>query len=230
MEHTPEHLLAAQPMKKFLKVATPALIIIIAAPLAAFAQADRFADCHTLSDTDKRLACYDDMTGFQPANATKQIPRTDAVPPSSIGQQWTYSDEDSALDGRKDVWLSVESQNTQPNQIGGPESATLWVRCMKNSTNAFVAFNSYTSDNQTARYRFDDEKVRSIWMETMNGGDGIGLWSGGRAIPFIKSMFGKEKLVVGYNSYSSNNLEFTFDISGLRARIAPLAAACHWTP
>lgn len=63
----------------------------------------------------------------------------------------------------------------------------------------------------------------------MRGGEGIGVWSGSRAIPLIKAMLGKDRLALSYDTYESG-VEFTFDISGLASRIAPLAAACGWQP
>jgi type VI secretion system protein VasI len=218
-------------MKIFPRLTTSAFLFTIAATQATFAEEGQFSSCHAVNDAEKRLACYDEATGYEKSDTVTKATKPDAsATEASQGRQWVYSDEKSALDGRKDIWLRVSSENTQPNQIGSPESATLWVRCMKNSTNVLIGFNSYTTDDQTVRYRLDEDKMRSVWMQTIKGGDGIGLWSGSRAIPFIKGMFGKDKLVIGYSSYSSNNLEFTFDISGLRARIPPLAEACHWAP
>lgn len=207
-------------------------LILALSAQAGHAQTDEPKSCHTLSGAQERLSCYDETTGYELQEVAEEeateVLATDATSPQ--GGQWVYSDEESALDGRKDVWLSVLSENTQGNQINRPEKARLWIRCMQNSTNIFISFNSYTSDNQTVRYRLDEDSMKSVWMETMNGGDGIGVWSGGRAIPLIKNIFGKEKLVLGYSSYSSNNLEFTFNVSGLRARIDPLAESCHWQP
>lgn len=201
-------------------------------PSASIAQVDLKEACHALSLGEERLSCYDDATGYEPTAEEPNTPVTaqEVEPIVDDGEQWRFTNEKSALDGREDVWLSVTSQNTQPNQIGQTSRATFWVRCMQNKTNAFVLFNTYTSDDQTVRYRFDEESVKSIWMETMTGGEGIGVWSGGRAIPFIKDIFGKNELIIGYSSYSNNNLEFTFDVSGLRARIEPLAENCQWQP
>lgn len=100
---------------------------------------------------------------------------------------------------------------------------------MENKTNVLIGFDRYTTDDQNVRYRLDDEPVRKQWMTTMRGGDGVGIWSGSRAIPFIKQMFGKDSLVVAYDTYSGP-VEFSFNISGLRARIEPLAENCQWTP
>lgn len=181
--------------------------------------------CHSVKADLERLACYDAQSNYTDADKVA-APK----PVVNLGRQWRKEEEKSSLENRTDVWLSVTSENSQPNQIGSPEKARLWVRCMNNSTNVFVTFNDYTSDNQNVRYKLDNESVRKIWMVHMQGGDGIGIWSGGKAIPLIKSFYGAEKLVLAYESYTNMNLEFTFNISGLRERIGPLAESCHWQP
>lgn len=181
-----------------------------------------------------RLTCYDRETGYRKETTkseektalSEEVEKPVAKPQ---GQQWRYSDDVSALDNRKDVWLSVSSKNTEGNSIGSPIRATLWVRCMENKTNVLIGFDRYTTENQNVKYKLDDEPVQKQWMETMRGGDGIGIWSGARAIPFIRKMFGKESLVIAYDTYTGP-VEFTFDISGLRARIDALAKGCEWKP
>ncbi|WP_424985859.1 type VI secretion system-associated protein TagO [Microbulbifer sp. S227A] len=203
-----------------------ALSITISAANFGAAKAQEVSNnCHAVKVDIERLACYDEQTEYQ-APEKKEVSEV-AAP---TGQQWRKSEERSSLDGRTDAWLSVESKNSQPNQIGTPERARLWVRCMNNSTNFFITFNDYTPDNQNVRYKLDDNSIKKVWMVHMQGGEGIGIWSGGSAIPFIKKMFDAEDLVVAYKSYSNLNLEFTFDISGLRARIDPLAKSCQWKP
>lgn len=180
------------------------------------------SDCSLIVGERKRLECYDKTAGL---SGNMSINDTDRS-----GTQWHYEQSTSELDGRSDVWLSVDSVNRQPNQINRLETAQLWVRCMENSTNLFVTFNDYTSRNQNVRYRLDEGPIKSVWMETMAGGDGIGIWSGKRAIPFARTIFDSQTLVVGYDTYSQNSVEFTFDVAGLRQRIGPLAKSCNWTP
>ncbi|PSL19780.1 type VI secretion system-associated protein TagO [Shimia abyssi] len=181
--------------------------------------------CHSIGNDTKRLSCYDSETKFKPNK-----PEATPAKPVGVGKQWRLSQEDSLLDGRTDVWLSVTSENSQPNQIGRAEEARLWVRCMNNSTNVFVTFNDYTPDNQNVQYKLDDSAVAKKWMIHMQGGEGIGLWNGKSAIPYVRTFFGKETLVIAYKSYNNINLEFEFDISGLRDRIDPLAESCNWSP
>lgn len=200
--------------------------------------------CSALEGADLRMTCYDavfrgagkaiiptEEQGAISDSSTEQSAEQviDLRNETSPGQQWHFRAKESALDGRKDVWLSISSENTQPNQIGSAEHATLWVRCMDNTTAALIGFNSYVSSGQNVRFRVDKEAVRKIRMEPMAGGDGIGIWSGSRSIPFIKYLFDKSKLVISFDTYSSQGVEFSFDVSGLRERIDPLAAACRWT-
>lgn len=203
---------------------------------AVIAQEKAPSDCHKLTTDYIRLMCYDTVTGYvkppaSPSNPA-QIEGSQAVTVAEAkpkGQQWRLETENSALHNRKDVWLSVSSSNTEGNVIGTPEPATLWLRCMENSTNLLIGFNRYTSDNQNVQFKLDDGPIQDQWMETMRGGEGIGIWSGSRAIPFIKGMFDKEALVLSYDTYEGP-VEFTFNISGLREQIEPLASACGWSP
>lgn len=212
----------------------PIIAALLFSPLAVSADERKFEKCHQMSTDYIRLMCYDKETGYikvvSDPGEKQEATELDSKPvPEPSGKHWRYSEERSALDNRKDVWLSVISENTEGNSIGSQIRATLWLRCMENKTNVLIGFDRYTSDNQNVRYKLDDEAVQKQWMETMRGGDGIGIWTGSRAIPFIKKMFGKERLVIAYKTYSGP-VEFTFNISGVRARIDPLAKECDWTP
>jgi type VI secretion system protein VasI len=178
--------------------------------------------------------CYDKSTGYTKP-AAQASPSADSAPAiiSGIeeqeGKQWVLSTEKSALHDREDVFLVVRSTNMEGNQIGSPERASLWLACKENITNVVIGFSRYTADDQTVAYKLDAGSVQEQWMEIARGGEGIGLWSGSRAIPFIKQMLDKATLIVGYDTYSGS-VEFTFNVSGLNSQIGPLATACGWEP
>lgn len=223
-------------MNRLLAIATAAPLFLLSSPASAIEP----QACHGKSEIAERLACYDEATGYKAEAegpmgevATRESEATSSPETAETedqGEQWRLTTERSEMDGRSDVWLRLQSENRQPNQIGSPETATLWIRCMQNKTNLLISFNSYTSDGQTVRYKFDEEIPKRIWMDNILGGDGIGVFSGGKAIPFIKEFYGKKRFIVAYNSYSNHNLEFTFDVAGLKARIAPVAESCGWKP
>ncbi|WP_185968474.1 type VI secretion system-associated protein TagO [Paracoccus sp. M683] len=184
---------------------------------------------HSIQGDVERLSCYDEASEYRTTtDADSTTAESAPVQSGATGNQWKVDIDGSALDDRKDVYLRVTSDEADATGYGNTSYATLFVRCMKNSTNAFISFDSYTSDSRSVKYRLDDEPIRTIWMEPVNGGDGIGIWSGARAIPFIKDLLDRQKLAVAYESYSNANLEFTFDVSGLRAKIGPLTESCEW--
>lgn len=184
--------------------------------------------CTSIDSDELRLACFDSAFVSTGEAIVAEEGTENIVQSIPDGQQWRIQEETSALDGLRNVWLSVPSSNTEPNSIGSPIRATLWLRCMDNRTNVLIGFDRYTTDDQTVRYKYDDEPIQTQWMEIMRGGDGIGIWSGNRAIPFIRGMIGKGELVLAYSTYQSK-VEFTFDVSGLDQRISSLAEACGWS-
>src|SRR6056297_1265646 len=102
------------------------------------AQAQELGQCHDLVSEAERLSCYDRLSGF-----TESDDDASGAGALKSGRQWTEETETSALDGRTDVWLNVRSENTQPNQIGKPEKANLFLRCIENKTDVILLFNSY---------------------------------------------------------------------------------------
>jgi len=209
--------------------------IILLIPSSSLAEGNEFSECHMMATDALRVQCYDKATGYvKPTEATNIEPETVAPQPTVqdlkvTGQQWQMTTERSALHNREDVWLSVKSENTEGNAIGSPEYASLLLRCMENATNVLILFSRYTSDDQNVQYRMDDEALKKQWMEPLRGGEGIGIWSGSRAIPFIKGIVGKSTLILSYDTYEGP-VEFSFNVSGLSERIEPLATACGWQP
>ncbi|MFG6082232.1 type VI secretion system-associated protein TagO [Paracoccus litorisediminis] len=205
-----------------------------------FASAAEPQSCHEQHLPLPRLLCYDKSTGYTPPEqgapgkaigpASDVKPSSETVDVEDKGVQWNLSTQKSEMDGRSDVWLRLESENTQPNQIEDREHATLWIRCMQNKTNLLVTFNDYVSEGQQVRYKLDDQNPKSIRMEDIKGGDGIGVFSGAESIALVREFYGKKRLVIAYRSFGNMNLEFTFDIAGLKARIGPVAESCGWKP
>lgn len=195
--------------------------------------------CSSLEAAGARMTCYDhvfkgDGTALLPVDSSEEKAEVTTTPTpdgdANLGQQWRFGEKKRELDGRTDVYLSVRSDNTQSNQIGSPEYSIMWLRCEDGVTAMYTGSSNYIADDPTVRYRLDSGKVQKSRMGVSADGEGFGLWSGSAAIPFIKSLFGKSKLVISYDSYSRQNIEFSFDVSGLKNRIEPLATACKWKP
>ena len=200
----------------------------LALPSGILAETKRtLEDCHIMNTGYIRLMCYDEVSGFKAEKAPEPTTSKQVTKPS--GNQWSVSTEKSALTGRTDVFMSIASENREPNSIGTPEAGRLWIRCMDNTTALLIMHGIYVSDAHNVRYKLDDGPIQKKWMRTLRGGDGVGLFSGRASIPFIKSMFDKDKMVAVISGYS-RNVELEFDISGLRDRIDELATSCEWKP
>ncbi|WP_420537791.1 type VI secretion system-associated protein TagO [Ketogulonicigenium vulgare] len=201
------------------------------APNITLAQNTNPATCHHRTTDTERLLCYDAVTNYEPPVSSTQAisPEPAAGDDEVSGDQWRVSSRGSMLDNRTDVFLSLESLNTRGNSIGRPERASLYLRCFENRTAVLLMFNQYISDAQNVRFKLDDGPVRNLWMNEVNGSDGLISRSGGPSIEFIKGLLDKDQLVVSFNSYSSNGLEFSFDISGLRRHAGQVASACNWS-
>ena len=211
-----------------------ALAICFALPSELLAETKRtLEDCHLMSTGYIRLMCYDEVSGFKAEKAEQTAETTDTSEPEQItkpsGNQWRVRADKSELTGRTDVFMTVKSSNREPNNIGNPEHGTLWIQCRDNTTSLVLQHGIYISDSHNVRYKFDDGPVKKKWMIESTSSDAVGLWSGGASIPFIRSMFGKDKMVAVLSGYSQNS-ELVFDISGLRERIDELATSCEWKP
>jgi type VI secretion system protein VasI len=55
----------------------------------------------------------------------------------------------------------------------------------------------------------------------------LGIWSP-NAVPFVKTLFGHDHLLVRATPYNGNALTSDFVIKGLDGAIKPLRSACKW--
>ena len=78
--------------------------------------------------------------------------------------------------------------------------------------------------------RLDEEKAFNKSLTQSNDNTALGLWRGGTAIPFIKSLYDKQTMLLRFTPYNSNSYTVTFPISGTRNAVDKLAAACNWKP
>ncbi len=150
---------------------------------------------------------------------------------SDLGR-WTLSEDKSAFDDSRTVVLSIESNENVRGQFGAPGPAMMYLRCMENTTSVYLWINDlFLSDIQgygVVDYRIDDRKAAKLRAESSTDNKALGAWSGGEAIPFIKEMLGGGRIAFRATPYNESPVEFTFDLVGLDAAVAPLREACAW--
>jgi type VI secretion system protein VasI len=173
------------------------------------------------SDLD-RLSCYDEASGRTPKNEV-------VVSKGS----WNASTESSKMTDETSVFLSVKSDETINCGWNKGDKISLQLRCKENSTdllfitNCHMTSGSYSSYGDI-EYRVDSEKSRKVDGTASTDNRALGLWGGGKSIPVIKQMIGRQKIVVRMTPYSESPFTATFDISGLEESIKPLRKECGW--
>jgi type VI secretion system protein VasI len=179
-------------------------------------------ECKSIIDDQARLACFDLAYGV------RTIAPTDGPSPG----KWQKSVQQSALTDEKTVVLRLSSDDEIRGQFGDTGPATLILRCLENTTSAYFLFNDhFLADIQgygKVDYRLDQNTMRSANMDVSTDNKALGLWSGGKSIPFLKAMLGHSTMVVRATPFNESSVTVTFDISGIDGAIQELRDTCHW--
>ncbi len=170
----------------------------------------------------ERLACYDAL-----AEAT--VSETTVTPTKS---EWRVRTDVSPVDDSKNVFLSVTGGNGITDRYGRDSEMTLVIACRENTTSAWVNFGGhFMSDIQGAgrvTYRVDSKPAQTKSFGESSNHEALGLWNGGTAIPWVKSLFGGDRLYLEAMPYSESKVHDFFPIAGLEEAIAPLRESCGW--
>lgn len=178
--------------------------------------------CRAISNDLDRLACYDKGYG-----------RTPTTSPLGRSGKWQVEKQTSAMTDKVAVFLAITSEETVDCGWNRGDKITLILRCLDGVTSLLVSTGCHMTssdynDYGDVTYRIDDTAAATAPMEASTNNRSLGLWSGGKSIPFIKKMIGKSKLLVKATPYGENPFTATFDIAGLDQAIPPLRQACSW--
>lgn len=197
-------------------------------------------NCAKLTDAKTRLACYDALFGA-PAGAsgtasdkagTTTRSGGDTAPDAADAGKWQIQFDTSKMTDQKNVFLTLDSDNEVPGTYGGSGPARLVLRCMENTTAVMLVVNDhFMADIQgygRVEYRLDKEKATHLSMAVSTDNKALGLWSGGRAIPFVKGLIGHDRLVMRATPFNESSYTLTFDLAGLSAVLPDLREACNW--
>lgn len=140
---------------------------------------------------------------------------------------WKIHKEKSKLDDSQNVFIWVESPDN--NKFGTNyknKPAILHIKCAENKTALYVTYNGFISTHDVPVItRIDNNKAQTTeWSVTT---DHQGIWRN-QPIPFIKSLIGKDKLLVEVTPYSENPQMREFPITGLDEAIKPVREICRW--
>ena len=198
------------------------LVALLEALIGCSQAAAAPVECANIDIDLDRLACYDREVG--------RIPKITALPGKGA---WVVRSEKSVLTDRIEVFMSVRSDENVVCGWNKGARVNLTLRCMDNTTalifdtGCHMTSSEYNSHGDVT-YRIDAEKARSVSMVESTDNRSLGLWSGGKAIPMIKQMLGKSRVVARMTPYGENPITATFPVSGLEDAIKPLRQACDW--
>lgn len=180
-------------------------------------------NCVPIENDLDRLACYDNEAGRTP-NVMEVQTETSA---------WQVVSAVSKLTDDPTVTLSVSTSEPVHCGFREPARASLYLRCMENTTSLFFATQCHLTSSKYNDYghvdiRLDNDKAFTSRMNESTDNRALGLWSGGVSIPVIKKMFGKKRLIARMTPYSESPITMEMDITGLEIAIDPLREACGW--
>ena len=208
------------------------LIVGLIAIQGAFgaARADQLSDvlreierCAVIESTISRGECYDSL-----ANRLELAPRVEQR--RSAGR-WQLGLDQSEFDDTKSVYLSLDADEKVKVSRYDVVRPKLWLRCMENTTALFVDYKHFLgSDRIDVEYRIDRAAAQRGRWSISTDHHAAGLWRGAGAIPFIRRLLGKDRLLIRLTPYGENTSTVSFTVTGLETAVGELAAACNWKP
>mgnify|MGYP001807577817 CR=1 FL=1 len=196
--------------------------------LARATTAKAVTDCAKEPD-DKLRGCIDEMATIVaiPEEMAKSPPETLTRPKKS--GWYTAPQSESKIDGTRRVLLLLMADEPIASSGGREVLPSIAIRCHENVTSVVVnAPGHFVSGGVPVTYRLDQDKpITQTWMPSTSR-DSVGLWSGAQAIPFVKSLLGRQDLVMRYKPFRTSNIEFSFTVAGLDKVIEPVRTACKW--
>lgn len=197
--------------------------------LAALAASDAdIRRCAGIEDGVKRLECYDAIGKDLQQKADNAL--SEALMVKTSGS-WRTDVRKSPVDDSPSVVISTVSKSSVATKFK-THTPMLIARCVENKTSMYVDFDgAFMSDYGSfgnVTLRADKEPAKTYSMNASTDHNALGVWSGGTAIPMLKSLLGKTALMVRATPHSESPLTFEFDISGMDEAIKPVREACRW--
>lgn len=218
-----------------MRCAVACLALILNVPQVAADPTPLLNACRVISEPDRRLACYDRAAGR--AVGTTEAAGTGINEGSSedaterAPSVWQSSIKTSPLTDETTVVLWVSSREAVDCGRIDVRPVALVVRCLEDTTAIYLATHCHMTDHQQYaqfEYRLDAHPRQSFRGSASTDSRALGLWRGNQSIPVIRSMFGRERMIVRATPFGENPFTAEFDITGLETAIAPLRKACNW--
>lgn len=156
------------------------------------------------------------------------------LPEDFSADPWSVREAQSNMTDDLSVYISTKSEPYAGDY--GAEQATLWIRCLENTTSVIWGWEDYLGDDDPNVYtetkrmmlRLGDEEAFERFYTVSTSHDSVGLWKGSDAIPFIRELEKVDVLVARITPYGASPKEAVFDVSRLSEHLPKLKQACGW--
>ncbi|MGH6824253.1 type VI secretion system-associated protein TagO [Methyloceanibacter sp.] len=194
-------------------------------PSSAGDMQQQLRECSRIEDSVKRVACFD-------ALAADNAPAPPVNTILSGTGQWKMTTDVSKIDDSTNVFLSLDSTEPIVGRFGEKGPMEFYIACRENKTDLFFRFAgefmSSLEGGGKITYRIDKRQAQTKEFDESNNHEGLGLWGGGNAIPFLRSLVGGERLFIRATPYNESPVNGEFVIAGLENALKPLSQACGW--
>jgi hypothetical protein len=140
---------------------------------------------------------------------------------------WLFKQTTSYEDGSPVFEVANPSIEKNPNQ--SDTAAFLVIRCELGVLTIGIGRPElvFAPDFMWVSYRIGNGKAKSrLWPNVRY--KGLGLWNSDEAIPFVRSLIDKDRLLIDVRVDKKETLRLTFELHKLRKYIHLLAQDCNW--
>ncbi len=144
--------------------------------------------------------------------------------------KWRYSHETNPLTGLKTVIVSLYDDSNE---------AFIVFRLLENRVSFHVGTKLFLADNNTVRYRFDDEKMITQAWELSESKTALFLHKPQGYVSiqqegtydiklFLIKLMNSDRFTIGVTPYRKTETAYVFDVRGLRSAIYPYLDDFVW--
>lgn len=177
-------------------------------------------ECAAIGDSLQRLTCFDKLF------AKSEIPSSENQGDSSDKvTDWDISEERSPIDDSVRITAFLLPKNTEKT-ISSMRGPSIMLRCRDNVTSVYYSHGKFAvNDRVKISYRLGNSAPKSDRWTRSSDREAVGLWDGGRAIPFMKELKNGTTLAVQtHDPYS----EAVFDLGNVENVVSKISSACNW--
>ena len=190
-------------------------------------------DCSKIKTDAERLACFDNTSN------QNESPVSDEQK-----SQWRFFRVPSKWDDSVRYGIRLYSDNQIDEGVDGNKYGQISILCEAQIIQLYFSITDFSTgtddrlespgsdsdgDDGFVRYRLDKEQVKTIEMDLEEPTESsIGVWSSEQSIPFIKEMFGHDKMLLAIDRSERGSTTLEFSIKGIEEAIKPLRKACNW--